>query len=274
MTGLDDTLWDAICSTVTTVGKTIVMPGFFNLERLGVRTKTTVDDLVTDADEGAERALQSELAKLLPGALFVGEEMVARDASVLDAIGETETTIIVDPIDGTWNFANGVPLFGMMVAITRYGETVAGAIHYPLTGETIRARKGQGAFLHTPLGAANRLRARAGRPVGKMAGLVAIPLFARSRQEDLARRCTAFSRVTNFRCSAYEYRLIAQGSMDFSLNAGLMPWDHAAGTLIHQEAGGHAALLDGRCYTPTLTQGHLLLAPNKQAWDAVRTIVS
>ncbi|WMT92721.1 inositol monophosphatase [Pelagibacterium sp. H642] len=274
MSGLDDNLWDAICSTVVAVGKAIVLPGFFNLELLPVRTKTNIDDLVTDADEGAERALESELSRLLPGALFVGEEMVARDASALAAIGEAETAIIVDPIDGTWNFANGVPLFGMMVAITRYGETIAGAIHYPLTGETIRARKGHGAFLHTPQGATNRLRVRAGRPVGEMAGLVAIPLFARSQQNDLAHRCTTFSRVTNFRCSAYEYRLIAQGSMDFSLNAGLMPWDHAAGTLIHHEAGGYAALLDGRFYTPTLTQGHLLLAQDKQRWEAVRSVLA
>ena len=78
----------------------------------------------------------------------------------------------------------------------------------------------------------------------------------------------------SWRCSAFEYRLLAGGAMAFGLSCGLMPWDHAAGVLIHAEAGGHAALLDGTPYSPLLSQGQLLLAPDAAGWQACRALLA
>lgn len=73
-------------------------------------------------------------------------------------------------------------------------------------------------------------------------------------------------------CSAYEYRALASGAMSFSLNAELKPWDHAAGVLIHHEAGGYGALLTDEAYRPAMTRGRLLLAPDAASWEMIQRI--
>lgn len=67
--------------------------------------------------------------------------------------------------------------------------------------------------------------------------------------------------------------MLVTGAMSFCLNAGIMPWDHAAGVLIHSEAGGYAALVSGEPYRPTMTDGFLLSAPDQQSWEEVRKAV-
>ena len=69
-----------------------------------------------------------------------------------------------------------------------------------------------------------------------------------------------------YRCAAYEYRLIVDGHLHFGLHSKLMPWDHAAGELIHREAGGYAARFDGSAYRPSQRAGGILLAPDRDSW--------
>jgi fructose-1,6-bisphosphatase/inositol monophosphatase family enzyme len=99
-------------------------------------------------------------------------------------------------------------------------------------------------------------------------------MFEPDLRAQLAPRVLKFLRVTTWRCSAWEYRMLATGAMSFCLNESLKPWDHAAGVLIHTEAGGYAATLAGDAYRPTLTHGHLLSAPDRMSWDAVREALS
>ena len=73
-----------------------------------------------------------------------------------------------------------------------------------------------------------------------------------------------------YRCAAHEYRLIASGHAHFALYNKLMPWDHLAGVLIHQEAGGHAARLDGSAYRSSHLDGGLLIAPDKDSWSELK----
>ena len=73
----------------------------------------------------------------------------------------------------------------------------------------------------------------------------------------------------NYRCAAHEYRLIADGHCHFAVFNRLMPWDHAAGVLLHREAGGHAARYDGTPYTATVRTGGLLCAPDQESWRAL-----
>lgn len=269
---VDNSALEAVLAGLAEVGRKVVIPGFTGRADLGIRAKADEYDLVTDADEAAEELLSRALEKVFPGGVVVGEEGVAADPAVLSGLAGAEIGILIDPIDGTWNFANGVPIFGMMVAITHYGRTIAGAIHYPLTGDFIYGRADKGAFYRAHDGAEAPLRAAAARAVEDMSGFVAQPLFPKHEQLDLARRSARFQRTTNFRCSAYEYRLIAQGSLHFSLNAGLKPWDHAAGVLIHQLAGGHAGLLGGQDYHPGKTEGYLLLGPDPESWQTLREV--
>ncbi|WP_210161343.1 inositol monophosphatase family protein [Rhizobium leguminosarum] len=249
-----------------------ILPRFLGVTAEGIRTKTAPDDLVTDADLGAERRLTEALSARFPEALIVGEEAVSADPAILPRLGQADLAVIIDPVDGTWNFAHGLPLFGMIVAIVSGGEIVAGLIHYPVTGDFLAARKGAGAWHIARDGTETRLSVAAPAPVEEMHGLVPLHMFPIEEQPVHAQRLLHFARTTTWRCSAYEYRAVASGAMSFALNAELKPWDHAAGVLIHREAGGYGALLTGEAYHPTMTRGRLLLAPDAASWEAIRQV--
>ncbi|OYU17505.1 MAG: inositol monophosphatase [Rhodobacteraceae bacterium PARR1] len=264
----DDTLLSALMGLMAKVAAAEVLPRFRAVMSESARTKTGPDDLVTDADIGAEQALGAALVRLLPGVVMVGEEAVSADPAVLDRLSGDDLVAVVDPVDGTWNFAHGLPIFGMILALVQDGKTLAGVIHYPVTGDFIAARPGGGAWHVAADGARTRLSVAAAAPVAELSGFIAPRRMAGA--ERYALRSLQFRATQTLRCSAWEYRAICSGAMGFTLTEGLMPWDHAAGVLIHAEAGGYAALLDGSPYHAGLTAGHLLLAPDAAAWGRVR----
>ena len=98
-------------------------------------------------------------------------------------------------------------------------------------------------------------------------GFVGLYLYGKADQARIAETLPAFRRTYSLRCSCHEYRMMAQGRADFVLNGMLNPWDHAAGVLALQEAGGIARLLDGTPYAPAMTEGLLLTAGNAALWD-------
>lgn len=248
-----------------------ILPRFRGITAEAICTKTAPDDLVTDADIGAERLLSEKLARRLPGIVIVGEEAVSADRNVLDRVGAADLVAIIDPVDGTWNFAHGVPLFGSILALVAGSRTIAGIIHYPVTGDFIVARPGQGAWHIAADGEQTRLAVAPPTPIDQMHGFVPLHMYPPDFQAELAPRVLRFSRTTTWRCSAFEYRMLATGAMSFCVNAGLAPWDHAAGVLIHAEAGGYAALLSGEQYKPTMIEGQLLLAPCEESWTEIRS---
>src|SRR6195952_1659990 len=103
-----------------------ILPRFRRLGSGDIRIKSEPTDLVTEADEQAERMIKAEAARLWPNAVFIGEESVAHEPALLDMLEGAELAIVVDPVDGTFNFASGVPAFGVMAAVVSKGETVAG----------------------------------------------------------------------------------------------------------------------------------------------------
>ena len=125
--------------------KAEILPRFRRLGAGDVRAKTEATDLVTEADEQAERMMKAEAAKLWPDALFIGEESVAADPALLDGLKGADLAIIVDPVDGTFNFASGIPAFGVMASVVSKGETVAGIIYDPMGDDWVMAEKGGGA---------------------------------------------------------------------------------------------------------------------------------
>ena len=112
-----------------------ILPRFRNLGEGDVRMKTEAIDLVTEADEAAERLIRARVQDIMPDALFIGEEAVAADASLLGKLADADLAVVVDPIDGTYNFASGLPLFGVMMSVISKGETVAGLIFDPINND-------------------------------------------------------------------------------------------------------------------------------------------
>lgn len=250
---------------------TEILPRFQRLEGGDVGTKSGPMDLVTVADRAAEKRIAAAVATRFPAAAFVGEESVAEDPSRLDLLGAADLAIVVDPIDGTFNFASGLPLFGVMAAVVAGGETVAGVILDPISGSHMTAVKGEGASLgHRDARPARRLRVAAPLPVGDMHGCVSWSYMPGALRQTVAARMPRLAAAYTYRCAAHEYRLAASGGCHVLAYGKLMPWDHLAGALIHTEAGGFSAKFDGSPYRPTDTAGGLLLAPDAASWRALR----
>ena len=255
----------ALIELVRQVARDEIIPRFRALAGSEIGEKSGQDDLVTIADTRAEAALSAGATAAMPGLRVVGEEGVSRGEVSLDVIGQGGRCLIIDPIDGTWNYANGVGCFGVLLALVEDGETVWGCIYDPMGDDWMTARKGQGAtFMRGdqshPLRVADAVEPK------QAFGLVPIYLYHGAERTRLVELSLNLRRTSNLRCSAHEYRLLADGRADIMLTGLLHPWDHAAGVLIYQEAGGVARLLNGQPYAPTLTSGRLLCAPDGRSW--------
>lgn len=247
-----------------------ILPRFKRLGLDDVSLKSGPQDLVTVADQAAERFIAARVATRFPGAVFVGEESVAADPSRLGLIGAAKLAIVVDPIDGTFNFANNLPLFGVMAAVVVEGETVAGVIYDPICGDYACALKGDGARTVFRDGRPDQpLKVAAADEVSAMHGAISWSFMPDDLRTAVAARLPRLSACYGYRNAAHEYRLLASGGCHVLLYYKLMPWDHLAGALIHAEAGGWSAKLDGTPYRTTDTTGGLLLAPNEESWHRV-----
>ena len=251
------------------VGRTEVMPRFRKLGGGAVRQKTGPLDLVTEADEAAERRLTAALERRFPSAAVIGEEATSADPTRLRLLADAELAFVVDPIDGTSNYAAGLPLFGMMAAVVLHGEVVAAAIHDPVGDDTALALRGGGAWTQAADGQRSALHVAAAVPVAEMTGNVSWRFLPEPQRSVLCANLPRVGGSWDYRCAAHEYRMAAGGHCHFLFFNRLLPWDHCPGWLLHREAGGYSARLDGSTYRPTVTDGGLICAPDRASWEAL-----
>ena len=243
------------------------MPRFRRLQRHEVMEKNA-GEVVTVADIEAEHWLSRRLPELVPGSQVVGEEAVAKDMAVLDRLSAGGPAWLVDPVDGTGNFAAGSPVFAVIVCFLVDGESKAGWIHDPVTGKTAIAYEGEGAWY-----AGERLSAGPATSIDAMIGSLNYSFFPHDMRELVRQRAHAFREVRNYRCAAHDYLSLARGDKHFSLYRRLWPWDHAAGVLLLQEAGGYTARLDGRCYRAVDRVEGLLSTTDRESWQAIKNFL-
>ena len=260
----------ALINLVRRTARAEIMPRFRNLGHADISAKTDRFDLVTEADLAAEAMLARGIQRMFPQALVVGEEAAAADPDLAAKLSEAELAFIIDPVDGTWNFVHGLPLFGVIIAVTRFGRPVLGLLHDPVSDDWIIADETNPARLAAVLGSERPVRVSKGGDLADLQGYMHFYLMPQDQQERIAPLLAALARCFALRCSCHEYRLLAQGAVDFTLSGVLNPWDHAAGVLICQQAGGVARMLDGRDYNTAITKGFLLCASNQATWDRLR----
>lgn len=254
---------------VRAVAMAEILPRFRNLGAADIRHKRSPKDLVTVADEAAERALTEALRALLPGSVVVGEEAADADPGVLARLAGAAPVWLIDPVDGTNNFVAGNPCFAVLVALCEAGETIGAWIYRPDSGIAVRASAGGGAWLLEPGQDPCRLQLAPPRAIAAMCGSLTRPAARR-----LEARAAAAPELRPARClrlgsTGCEYLELARGRIDFAQYARLKPWDHAAGVLIHAEAGGYARLRGGGGgYRPraAVLDETLLLAPDESTW--------
>ncbi len=220
------------------------------------------DDPVTVVDREVEAFLTEGLQKLAPGVAVVGEEAVAADESMLERLNSS--CWIIDPLDGTANFTEGKEPFGIIVALADAGEAVAGWLYDPNSDRLCHARRGEGAFLN-----GERISARTTGNEPPVAAISRIFLTDEQRAMVDARLADHYSLVDIPRCAAEQYPRLALGENDVSSFKRTLPWDHAAGVLWLNEAGGKAARLDGSAYrVDERDRPGLVGASSPAIWDA------
>jgi fructose-1,6-bisphosphatase/inositol monophosphatase family enzyme len=247
-----------------------VLPRFRNLDPGSVRAKSGPLDLVTVADEAAERMIAAGLRSAFPGCVVIGEEAASADASVMDALGTAELAFVVDPIDGTSNYASGIPLFGVMAAAVTRGEVVAAAILDPICDDMALALRGEGAWSEAADGRITAIRVAAPVPVAEMTGHISWRFLPEADRAPLCANLPRLAGTWDFRCAAHQYRMVAAGTTHVLMFNRLLPWDHAPGWLLHREAGGYSARFDGSPYLPVHASGGIICAPDRASWLAVR----
>ena len=261
-------LYGPVSSLMREVAADIVMPRFQNLAAHHVEEKGP-DDYVTIADKESEIRLSEGLATILPEANVVGEEACAADPMVLNSVGNGLNWII-DPIDGTGNFAAGRPPFGIMVALADGGQILAGWILDPVRSRMCHGALGQGAFINE-----TAVKARASGAPLPIAALATYFMTPEQRAELKARSDGKFETVEIPRCAAEQYPRIVLGENDVTIFERSLPWDHAAGAIFLNEAGGRLCRTDGTPYVVGDDRRGLLGAASPQLWDeAARVLFS
>ena len=185
--------------------------------------------------------------------------------SLLDGIAGADLAFIIDPVDGTANFAAGLPLFGVMAAVTVRRETVAGVIYDPVGEDWSFAVRGEGAWTQGLDGARRDMRVRPAAPVSEMFGAVSWNMMAEPLRSRFTSRMPRVASTFNYRCAAHEYRLIADGHCHFAVFNRLMPWDHAAGVLLHRRGRRTRRPYDGTPYTATVRTAGCCARPTRRA---------
>ena len=255
---------DAVVSLMRRVAADIVMPRFRNLAADQIEEKAA-DDMVTIADRESEDALTAGLVPLDPAIRVIGEEAVAADATLVDGIAQGRVWLI-DPIDGTNNYASGITPFGIMIALVENGETQAGWILDPVDGRLCHAVRGAGAFVD---GA--RVHCRPKEKARPSAVIATYHLSDEDKAAILDRAGASFSIAPMPRCAAEQYPRLVLGINDIALFQKNLPWDHAAGSLFLREAGGVVRRADGSDYRVDDQRTGMIAAASPALWERAVT---
>jgi myo-inositol-1(or 4)-monophosphatase len=206
--------------------------------RLAVETKSSEIDLVTEADVASEKLIVEAIRERYPEHGILSEEGLGKEQA-------GEFLWLVDPLDGTVNYAHGYPVFCVSIALQREGQTVLGVIYNPVGDELFCAEKDQGAYC-------NKRRLSVSGVVGLRRSLLATGFpYARASIEDnnLAEFGRVMPRVQGVRrggAATLDMAYVAAGRLDGYWEFHLSPWDWAAGDLLVREAGGRTSDVSGQ----------------------------
>ena len=259
-------LFEDVSRLMHGVATDIVLPSYRRL-LAGQIFEKSPGEVVTSVDLEAERHLAAGLTALLPAARIVGEEAVAADPFLLDGIGRGAVWL-VDPLDGTANYASGSGPFGMMIALVMDGLPQMGWIYDPLAGRMVFAERGRGAWcdgrrIACPPPARSRPAAALGTHF----------LPAARRELVHASAAPHFERVPVPMCAAESYARLVLGQDEVMLFQRSLPWDHAAGALVVAEAGGRISHWDRSPYRVGGQGSGVLAAVSDALWEWAASVL-
>lgn len=259
---------ERVAELVRQAAAEFVLPRFRRLKEGDVREKVR-GELVTVADLEVEAFLSEKLRTLWPGSVVVGEESSEKAPERLEELRGEKPVWIIDPVDGTANFAAGNDCFAIMVALAERRTLRAAWIYAPIQNVMLHAEAGQGSWrngkrLHPLQSPVSAQDLRGTLQFGTYGNPELIRRFEKNRG--------TLHTLKSLRCAGQEYLRLVSGESGFSLFTRTKPWDHAPGVLLYRELGGEARHLpDGQDYdVGSCEPGPLLLAPDAECWTSVK----
>lgn len=243
---------DQVSDLLKDVADTVIMPRFGTLSSSEVQEKGP-GDLVTIADREAEAVISARLREADPDALVVGEEGVFADARILDSLPGAAHAWVIDPVDGTRNFAKGRPDFAVMLAELRNGQTVRSWIWQPVFQDLFVAEKSAGVTRN----GVSMAVAVTDRQVPLGATYLPVP----------GEESAPVSVMRSWGSCGIDYPKLITGEVDFLSYRSMFPWDHLPGGLMLTELGGRIATDDGSPYHAGTIGRRLLAAASDAIWN-------
>lgn len=220
---------------------------------LDVRHKGRID-LVTEVDVLSEQCIRQHIRARFPDHALLAEE---------GGLTETASAFrwIVDPLDGTTNYAHGYPFFSVAIALEHQGEVIVGVVYDPLRDELFSAAKGQGTTCN-----GRRLRVSEVTALEQALLVTGFPYNVKASPQKNLDHFSAFldlaQAIRRDGSAALDLAYVAAGRFDGFWELNLAPWDMAAGSLLVTEAGGHVTAFNGSAFSPYVPEivasnGHL-----------------
>jgi fructose-1,6-bisphosphatase/inositol monophosphatase family enzyme len=247
---------EKVSELLVDVADRIILPRFGALGSGDIEEKKP-GDLVTVADRDAELEIARALRAAHPDVLIVGEEGVFADPTTLDALPGAAHAWVIDPVDGTRNFARGRADFAVILAEVWRGETVRGWIWQPVHSRLYVAERGSGVTCNgVPLAPPSP------SPRAVPFGASYLPVPGEEQAE--------VRLVRSWGSCGIDYPKLISGDIDFLCYRSMFPWDHLAGALMLTELGGRIATDTGVDYHPGVIGRRLVSAITPSVWQVVR----
>lgn len=203
---------------------------YFRGNNLGIETKSNIYDVVTRADKQSEAFLVGKIQECFPGHSILGEESGSHE-------GTSDYHWVIDPLDGTNNFSQGLPIFCVSIGLQLKGETLLGVVYMPYLKELFTAVRGNGAYMN-----GQQIRVSAKNDLNQSVLGTGFPydkdVNPDNNVDNVARILPHLRGLRRMGAAAYDLCCVAAGFLDGYWEFSLQPWDVCAGGLIVEEAGG------------------------------------
>mgnify|MGYP001821262828 FL=1 len=259
---------DAIGQILREAAAEDIIPLWQNLQDHQIEQKAP-GDMVTAADRACEDRLAAALPALLPGSCLLGEESVHRDPSLLELLQCPDPVWVVDPLDGTGNFAAGSGPIAVMACLIQRGQTLAAWILDPVEDTLLQAELGAGAQLNSTRLSLTPFTG----PVHNIRGALATGYLPDHLKPQAMSGAESLGPTRASGCAGYDYRALARGDYQFVFYYRTLVWDHAPGVLIASEAGAHCGRYTGSNYQPASSGAGLICAADRGTWETVRNLL-
>ncbi|MEP5569128.1 MAG: inositol monophosphatase [Halioglobus sp.] len=259
---------DSITSAIREAAEEEIMPLWRNLHEHQIEIKSP-GDVVTVADRACEDRLSRALIAMIPGSLVIGEESVHGDASLMDILEGERPVWVIDPLDGTSNFAAGEGPIAVMVCLIHNQETLGAWIYDPVNATLLQAEVGAGCSLDGKQLSTTPFTGNTHNISGALSTKY-LPDTMKLQAHEGA-RSLGVTRASG--CAGFDYRALVTGDYQFVFYYRTLVWDHAPGVLIAREAGAHTGRFDEESYLPASENVGLICATNKKIWTEVKDLL-